>query len=97
MKKDPKDDFLFVLRSIVRCITCPERYLEKVIRISMKKTGTDEDALTRVVTSHAEVNLKEIKEAYYKRNTVKLEHAIKKETTGHYEDFLVALVGSDEA
>ncbi|KAJ4764738.1 Annexin [Rhynchospora pubera] len=96
LKKDPKDDFLFALRSIIRCITCPERYLEKVIRLSMKNTGTDENALTRVVTTRAEVNLKEIKEVYYKRNTVKLEHAIKKDTKGHYEDFLLALVGSEE-
>ncbi|XP_038984814.1 annexin D2 [Phoenix dactylifera] len=95
LKADPKDDFLSALRSIVRCIICPERYLEKVIRLAINKVGTDEYALTRVITTHAEVNMKPIKEIYYKRNSVPLERAIKKDTTGDYEDFLLALIGED--
>ncbi|XP_008782135.2 annexin D2-like [Phoenix dactylifera] len=95
LKSDPKDDFLFALRAIMRCIICPERYLEKVIRLAINKMGTDECALTRVITTRAEVNMKHIKEIYYKRNSVRLDHALKKDTTGDYEDFLVALIGQD--
>ncbi|XP_010926280.1 annexin Gh1 [Elaeis guineensis] len=95
LKSDPKDDFLFALRAIVRCIICPERYLEKVIRLAINKMGTDECALTRVITTRAEVNMKHIKEIYYKRNSVRLDHALKKDTTGDYEDFLLALIGQD--
>lgn len=93
LKSDPKDEFLSALRAIIRCITCPQRYLEKVIRLAMKKLGTDEGALTRVITTRAEVDMKEIKELYYKRNSVALDRAVKKETTGDYEDFLLALIG----
>ncbi|XP_073110203.1 annexin Gh1 isoform X2 [Elaeis guineensis] len=95
LKADPKDDFLFALRSIIRCIICPEKYFEKVIRLAINKMGTDEYALTRVITTRAEVNMKQIKEIYYKRNSVPLERAIKKDTTGDYEDFLLALIGED--
>lgn len=95
LKADPKDEFLSALRSIIKSITCPEKYFEKTIRLAINKMGTDEGALTRVITSRAEVDLKLIKDAYLKRNSVPLDRAIKKDTTGDYEDFLLALVGQD--
>jgi len=47
----------------------------------MEHVGTDEDALTRVIVTRAEKDLKEIKEMYYKRNIVHLEHVAAKETS----------------
>lgn len=97
MKSDPKDEFLSALRAVVKCITAPERYFEKVIRLAINKMGTDEGALTRVITTRAEVDLKIIKEEYYKRNSVPLDRAIAKDTRGDYEDFLLALIGESNA
>ncbi|XP_009413545.2 annexin Gh1 [Musa acuminata AAA Group] len=97
LKSDPKNEFLSVLRAIIRCITCPERYLEKVIRLAINKMGTDEGSLTRVITTRAEVDMKQIKELYHKRNSATLYRAVKKDTTGDYEDFLLALIGHDDA
>ncbi|XP_074585085.1 annexin Gh1-like [Curcuma longa] len=97
LKSDPANQFLLALRAIVRCITCPQRYLEKVMRLSISKMGTDEGALTRIITTRAEVDMQQIKEEYYKRNSVRLEQAVKKDTTGDYEDFLLALVGHVDA
>jgi len=57
--------------------------------------GTDEDDLTRVITTRAEVDLKLIKEAYQKRNSVPLERAVAKDTTRDYEDMLLALLGAE--
>ena len=57
--------------------------------------GTDEDDLTRVITTRAEVDLKLIKEAYQKRNSVLLERAVAKDTTRDYEDILLALLGAE--
>jgi len=93
LKSDPKDEYLSSLRAITKCITCPVKYFEKTIRLAINKTGTDEGALTRVITTRAEVDLKQIKELFLKRNSVPLARAIKKDTTGDYEDFLVALIG----
>ncbi|PKA49537.1 Annexin D1 [Apostasia shenzhenica] len=95
LKSDPKDEFLSALRAITKCITCPEKYFEKTIRLALNKMGTDEGAVTRVITTRAEVDMKPIKELYYKRNSVPLPRAIKKDTGGHYEDFLLTLVGED--
>ncbi|ONK75534.1 uncharacterized protein A4U43_C03F17910 [Asparagus officinalis] len=97
LKADPKDEFLSALRAIIKSITCPEKYFEKIIRLSINKMGTDEDAVTRVIITRAEVDMKLIKDGYYKRNSVALDRAIKKDTTGDYEDFLLALIGQDDA
>ncbi|XP_058096778.1 annexin Gh1-like [Magnolia sinica] len=93
LKADPKDDFLAALRAVIRCFTCPEKYFEKVLRLAINKTGTDEGALTRVITTRAEVDLKVIKEVYYKRTSIQLDRAIIKDTSGDFEDMLLALVG----
>jgi hypothetical protein len=96
LKSDPKDDFLAALRAVVRLICCPEKYFEKVVRLSLNKMGTDEIALARIVATRAEVDLKVIKEVYKSRNSVPLEHAVKHDTHRHYEDLLLALLGSEE-
>ena len=67
-----------------------------MVRNALKKTGTDEDALTRVIVSRAEKDLKDIKELYYKRNSVHLEQAVAKETSGDYENFLLTLLGKED-
>ncbi|CAL9770946.1 unnamed protein product [Musa acuminata subsp. burmannicoides] len=97
LKADPKNEFLSALRAIIRCIICPERYLEKVIRLAISKTGTDEGALSRIITTRAEVDMKQIKDLYYKRNSVALDSAVKKDTSGDFEDFLLALIGHEGA
>lgn len=76
-------------------MTRPEKYFEKVLRLAINKLGTDEEALTRVITTRAEVDLKAIKEEYYRRNSVPLEVAIAKDTSGDYEKFLLVLLGHE--
>jgi len=61
----------------------------------LKKIGTDEDALTRVVVSRAEKDLRYISEVYYKRNSVHLEDAVAKEISGDYKRFILTLMGKD--
>ncbi|CAM0944100.1 unnamed protein product [Alopecurus aequalis] len=95
LKEDPKDEFLATLRAIIRCFTCPDRYFEKIIRLALGGVGTDENDLTRIITTRAEVDLKLIKEAYQKRNSVPLETAVSKDTTRDYEDIMLALLGAE--
>ncbi|KAL2531416.1 Annexin D2 [Abeliophyllum distichum] len=93
LKADPKDEYLTLLRATIKCLTCPEKYFEKTLRLAINKLGTDEGALTRVVVTRAEVDMQRIKEEYHKRNSVPLERAIAGETTGDYEKMLLALIG----
>lgn len=65
--------------------------------MAINKRGTDEGALTRVVATRAEVDMKFISEEYQRRNSVPLDCAIVKDTTGDYEKMLLALIGHAEA
>ncbi|XP_022764810.1 annexin-like protein RJ4 isoform X2 [Durio zibethinus] len=90
------DEFLLALRTAVRCLNDPKKYFEKVLRSSIKRTGTDEDGLTRVIVTRAEKDLKEIKDLYYKRNSVPLDQAVAKDTSGDYKAFLLTLLGKED-
>lgn len=83
------------LRTTVRCVWDANNYFVKVLRNAMHESaGTDEDSLTRVVVTHAEKDLRDIKDVFRKTTSVALEQAIAKETSGDYKTFIVALVGS---
>ncbi|XP_058185118.1 annexin Gh1-like [Rhododendron vialii] len=93
LKADPKDEYLTLLRATVKCLTCPEKYYEKVLRSTINKLGTDEWALTRVVATRAEVDMQRIKEEFHRRNSVPLDIAISGDTSGDYKKMLLALIG----
>uniref|UniRef100_A0A6N2LKB3 Annexin n=1 Tax=Salix viminalis TaxID=40686 RepID=A0A6N2LKB3_SALVM len=97
LKEDADNDFLKLLRATIKCLTYPEKYFEKLLRLSIKKLGTDEWALTRVVTTRAEVDMERIKEEYHRRNSVTLDRDIAGDTSGDYERMLLALVGHGDA
>ncbi|GMI98060.1 annexin 2 [Hibiscus trionum] len=96
LKADPGDEFLKLLRAAIKCLTTPEQYFEKVIRLAINQMGSDEKALTRVVATRAEVDMVRIKEAYQKRNSVSLEQAIAGDTSGDYKRMLLALIGAGD-
>ncbi|OIT20306.1 PREDICTED: annexin D2-like [Nicotiana attenuata] len=93
LKSNPKDAYLKLLRSAIKCLTEPEKYFEKVLRLAMKGMGTDEESLTRVIATRAEVDMELIKERYYQRNSMPLDRAISDDTSGDYERMLLALIG----
>ncbi|XVF39507.1 hypothetical protein PTKIN_Ptkin01aG0040200 [Pterospermum kingtungense] len=95
LRDESDDDFTGLLRCTVKCLLCPEKYFEKVLRLAIQR-GTDEAALTRVVTTRAEFDLKIIAEEYQKKNDVPLAYAIRGETSGDYEKMLLALAGHVE-
>ncbi|ESR59009.1 hypothetical protein CICLE_v10016149mg [Citrus x clementina] len=84
------------LNQYKNCLVHPEHYFEKILHLAINKQGTDEGALTRVVTTWAEVDLKVIKDEY-QRNGVPLDRAVVKDTSGDYEKMLLALLGHGDA
>jgi len=58
----------------------------------MKGMGTDEKTLTHVLTERTRDQIQEIKKAFEKKHGKSLEHYIKSETSGHYEEILCALL-----
>lgn len=61
----------------------------------MKGLGTDEKALTRVIVTRAEIDLQYIKAEYMKNNGKTLYEAVRSETSGHFKNFLLALIGPE--
>ncbi|MBA0664998.1 hypothetical protein Goklo_004925 [Gossypium klotzschianum] len=96
LEGDSGDEFLKALRTTIRCLNDPKKYFEKVLRNSIRRVGTDEDALTRVIVTRAEKDLKDIKELYHKRNSVPLDQAVAKDTTGDYKALLLTLLGRED-
>nr|AIY34673.1 annexin4 [Albuca bracteata] len=86
------DDFVAALRVAVRCIVAPKKYYEKLLQSATSNPGY-EDALTRVIVTRAEKDLKEIKELFEHRTNALLEQAISNKASGDYRKFLLALLG----
>lgn len=70
--------------------------MSQVIREALNKGGTDEETVTRVMVTRAEKDLMGIKEIFKKRNSVSLDHAIAKDTSGDYKAFLLTLLGNQD-
>ncbi|CAK9322085.1 unnamed protein product [Citrullus colocynthis] len=97
LKADPKDEYLKLLRTTIKSLTFPERHFAKILRLAINKLGTDEWALARVVASRAEIDMERIKEEYYRRNSIPLDRAIAKDTSGDFERMVLELIGHGDA
>ncbi|XP_047147693.1 annexin-like protein RJ4 [Vigna umbellata] len=96
LSDEGSDEFHMAANLAISCINDHKKYYEKVLRNAMESVGSDEEALTRVIVTRAEKDLKEIKDVYYKRNSVHLEHVVANETSGDYKKFLLTLMGNDD-
>jgi uncharacterized protein (UPF0335 family) len=70
------------------------RVAEQLFKAGEGKLGTDEATFTEILTSRAVPFLKRVSYHYAAKHKHSLEIAIKKETSGHYEDLLIALTKS---
>jgi len=61
----------------------------------MKGVGTQDRRLIRVIVTRTEIDMQHIKIAYYKKYGKPLTSAVRSDTSGHYKDFLLSLIGSD--
>lgn len=68
----------------------------QVLRNAIKRVGSHESALTRVIVTRAEKDLKDIKDVYYKRNSEHLENSVAKEFSGDYKKFILTLLGKQD-
>ncbi|KAE8697384.1 Annexin D2 [Hibiscus syriacus] len=96
LKPESKDEYLKLMRDVIKCLTTPEDYFEKVLRQAINRIGSDDTAIIRVVATRAEVDMVRIKEAYQRRNSVPLEKAIAGDTSGDYKRMLLALIGAGD-
>jgi len=65
---------------------------EKLYKAGEGKLGTDENTFIAAITKHSAVFLAHVSEHYKAKHKHTLEQAVKSETSGHFEDVLVALL-----
>ncbi|KAL7586316.1 hypothetical protein Lser_V15G39778 [Lactuca serriola] len=93
--KDLGNDLLeSLVKDVIACIASPEKYFVEVIKAATDGWGTNEDSLSRVVVSRAEVDLMKVREAYLDIYKTSLDQLVKDETSGDYGEFLMALLGN---
>ncbi|CAI9299029.1 unnamed protein product [Lactuca saligna] len=93
--KDFGNDLLeSLIKDVIACIASPEKHFVEVIKAATDGWGTDEDLLSRVIVSRAEVDLMKVREAYSDIYKTSLDQLIKDETSGDYGAFLMALLGN---
>ncbi|KAJ7527730.1 hypothetical protein O6H91_16G068100 [Diphasiastrum complanatum] len=94
IKREASGDFEDALRTIAKCVSHPDKYFAKALYKSMKGVGTDDATLTRVMVTRAEFDMQYIKAAFASKYKKPLESMVASDTSGHYKDFLLTLIGS---
>lgn len=64
---------------------------EQLYKAGEGKLGTDEDSFINILTTHSVSFIKQASKIYQEKHKSTIEQAIKKETSGDFEDILVAL------
>ncbi|KAG4946172.1 hypothetical protein AAZX31_15G129400 [Glycine max] len=95
LSTNPNDEYMTALRTVIRCIKNPRRYLAKVLCYALNELIAEEHELSRVIITRAERDLNEINDLYFKRNGVTLDSSVAKKTSGNYKNFLLALLGNN--
>jgi len=69
-----------------------ERVCDQIYKAGEGKIGTDETTFTEILTTRSPAFLKRVSYHYAAKHKHSLEQAVKKETSGHFEEVLVALL-----
>ncbi|KAI4333017.1 hypothetical protein L6164_017874 [Bauhinia variegata] len=81
-------------KETVQCLCAPQTYFSKVLdaalRLDVDKNG--KKALTRVIVTRADIDMKEIKVEYNELYGVSLSQKIEDTANGNYKDFLLTLI-----
>ncbi|KAI3791279.1 hypothetical protein L2E82_05002 [Cichorium intybus] len=93
IKSETSGLFESALLTILQCAENPAKYFAKVLNKSMKGLGTSDTTLIRVIVTRTEIDMQYIKAEYHKKYNKTLNDAVKSETSGHYQTFLLSLLG----
>ncbi|XP_057568054.1 annexin A1-like [Hippopotamus amphibius kiboko] len=90
-----KDDIEKCLTVIVKCAISKPMFFAEKLHQAMKGVRTRHKILIRIMVSHSETDMNDIKACYQKLYGISLCQAILDETKGDYEKILVALCGGN--
>ncbi|KAK6923408.1 Annexin repeat [Dillenia turbinata] len=97
LKANPNDTDLKMLRVCIKCQMYPERHFAKALWLAINIPEIDEERLTNIITSRAEIDLQLIKKEYHRKYGAHLDRDIAEHTSGSHREILLALLGVGNA
>ncbi|KAL6479852.1 hypothetical protein MHYP_G00108850 [Metynnis hypsauchen] len=85
-----------VLLAVVKCAKSVPGYFAKSLRESMRRAGTDDETLIRIMVSRSEEDMLDIRAKYKKMYGESLYRTIQEDTEGDYGKALLYLCGGDD-
>ena len=92
IKKEFSGDLQFGLLSLVKCIRNKPAYFAERLHHAMSGLGTKDRTLIRIIVSRCEIDMVQIKQEFLRMYGQPLEEYIDADTSGKYEDALLALI-----
>ncbi|XP_053284358.1 annexin A5a [Pleuronectes platessa] len=85
-----------LLLAVVKCVRSVPEYFAEVLYKSMRRAGTDDDALMRIMVSRSEVDMLDIRASFKKLHGASLYSTIQEDTSGDYQRALLYLCGGND-
>ncbi|KAL3829786.1 hypothetical protein ACJIZ3_018588 [Penstemon smallii] len=82
------------IKETVQCLCTPQAYFSQVLDESLKYNVDEisKESVSRVIVTRADVDMKQIKEAYHTKYGLHLSKKIEDVANGNYKDFLLTLL-----
>lgn len=96
LRDELSGDFQKLMLAVVRCARNIPEYLASRLFKAMKGVGTRDNTLIRIMVSHSEVDMLDIREEFRKKYEKSLHSMIRSDTSGVYKRALLRLCGGDD-
>lgn len=85
-----------LLLAVVKCTKSVPAFFAESLHGSMRRAGTDDDTLMRIMVSRSEVDMLDIRAAFKKKYGASLYTTIQEDTDGDYQKALMYLCGGND-
>uniref|UniRef100_H3D686 Annexin n=1 Tax=Tetraodon nigroviridis TaxID=99883 RepID=H3D686_TETNG len=85
-----------LLLAVLKCVRSVPDYFAECLYKSMRRAGTDDSTLMRIMVSRSELDMLDIRAGFQKKYGVSLYTTIQEDTSGDYQKALLYLCGGDD-
>ncbi|XP_036934023.1 annexin A5a isoform X4 [Acanthopagrus latus] len=85
-----------LLLAVVKCVKSVPGFFAECLYKSMRRAGTDDNTLMRIMVSRSEVDMLDIRASFKKMYGASLYSTIQEDTTGDYQKALLYLCGGND-
>lgn len=97
LSKKGAGEFLQALRAVYQSLRHPSKFYAEELSAAFSGAAIDEEALIRIITTRAEVDMPFIKLEFVNECKKPLEEAIANQTNGNFRQFLLTVMGQRDA